>query len=295
MESFVDVEGNIRLGLLLSRLWSKRWWIVATTMVVASSALAAAFLMTPMYRATTVLVPASSEGTGLGSLGAMLGQLGGLASLAGVDLGSASVNSEESLAVLRSREFTETFIRDNALMPRLFPDLWDAERNQWRGQQDDWPTLARAFRQFDEDIRTVNADSRTGLVRLQIVLDDREAAARWANELIERLNAEMRARAMARTNASVEYLEKELQTTANVETRLAIGRLMEAQINQRMLASVTREYAFRVVDRALPPDPRDIVRPKKATFLGLGVLLGLVCGSCLAFVASLRESRASRR
>jgi LPS O-antigen subunit length determinant protein (WzzB/FepE family) len=51
-----------------------------------------------------------------------------------------------------------------------------------------------------------------------------------------------------------------------------------------MLANVTEEYAFRVADRALPPDPRDIVRPDKRLLFALGPLLGLTFG---AFVALL--------
>jgi uncharacterized protein involved in exopolysaccharide biosynthesis len=103
-------------------------------------------------------------------------------------------------------------------------------------------------------------------------------AADWVNDLVGRLNAEMRSRAIAATEASVGYLEKELATTSTIETKQAIARLMEAQINQKMLANVTQEYAFRIVDRALPPDPKDVVWPNKLLLVALGPIVGLIVG-----------------
>jgi LPS O-antigen subunit length determinant protein (WzzB/FepE family) len=109
-------------------------------------------------------------------------------------------------------------------------------------------------------------------------------AADWANTLVARLNAEMRSRAIANTTASVGFLEAELKTTPTVETRQAISRIIAAKINQRMLANITEEYAFRVVDKALPPDPRDMVRPKRPVLLALGPILGLLVGAFIALI-----------
>ena len=89
------------------------------------------------------------------------------------------------------------------------------------------------------------------------------------------------------TNLSVGYLEKELEATSTIETRLAINRLMEAQINQRMLANVTQEYAFRVVDRALPPEPDDAVGPRKLVLLALGPSVGLIFGVFAVLVVNV--------
>jgi uncharacterized protein involved in exopolysaccharide biosynthesis len=116
------------------------------------------------------------------------------------------------------------------------------------------------------------------LVSLQIDWRDRVEAAAWANELVERLNAEMQARALAKANASLGYLEKELAASSVVETRDAINRLIESQIKTRMVANTTREYAFRVVDRAMAPDADDPVWPVKSLFFLCGPLLGLGVG-----------------
>jgi uncharacterized protein involved in exopolysaccharide biosynthesis len=265
---------DMELGTLLELFWSRRWLIVGSAVFFTAAATIAAFVMTPVYRATAVLVPAEVEGRDAGALSAALGSLGGLASLAGANLGSRDNATEEALAVLRSRAFTESFIRDRELMPMLFESDWDTDANQWLDSADP-PTMAEGFKYFNERVRGVARDTRTGLVLVRIDWRDPTQAADWANDLVARLNAEMRARAIARTNASVGYLEQEMAKTSNVELRTAISRLMEAQIHQRMLANVTEEYAFRIVDKALPADEDDPIRPRKLVMMIAGMGAGL--------------------
>lgn len=280
---------DVDLRTLLRLLWRRRWLILGSALLFTAALAAVAFLTRPVYRATTVLVPASIEAGGAGGIGAMLGQFGGLASLAGVNLGGGANNDTEvSLAVLRSREFTEAFIRDRNLLPLIFEECWDAQAKRWKGDKEDWPTLAQGYKEFDREIRSVAFDRKTGLVTLQVDWHDPEVAADWANDLIARANAEMRRRAIADSRASVEYLEKELAATITVDTRTAISRLMEAQIKQRMLANVTVEYAFRVIDRALAPDLKDMIRPKRLLLVAFGFVLGLLVG--VIFVLLRRDA-----
>jgi uncharacterized protein involved in exopolysaccharide biosynthesis len=277
------IDGDADLRVLAALLWSGRWWILLSTTVFVVALGAAAQLMTPIYRATAVLVPARVEG-GMGSLGSALGQFGGLAALAGVDLSSDSSTTEEALAVLQSREFTERFIVENELLPKFFNSKWDSNAKRWSVGADDQPTLAEGYKYFDRRVRVVTQDAKTGLIRVQIEWRDPLEAASWANELVALLNAEMRARAIANSSASVGYLEKELEATMTVVVKEAIGRLMETQITQRMLANVTHEYAFRVVDKALPPDPDDIAKPQKLVMVVMGAAIGFLIGVVAVFL-----------
>jgi uncharacterized protein involved in exopolysaccharide biosynthesis len=290
----LTAEGEIDFRRVGVRLWQGRRWILTSVLCFSAAFAAAAIFMTPIYRAEVVLVPTNSRGAG--SLGSGIGQqLGGLASLAGLNLGGTEQDTEEALAVLQSREFTEAFINDRSLMPVLFYAGWDAKNQRWKGSKERWPTLARASKFFDKRIRNITHEKMTGLVRMTIEWKDPRVAADWANTLVERLNEEMRARAIASANASVQYLEQELARTTTVETRQAIGRLMAEKIEDKMFANVTHEYAFRVVDRALPPDPRDKVRPQTVLLLVLGPTLGLLFGAfAVLMVRSMTQSASSR-
>jgi capsular polysaccharide biosynthesis protein len=288
-----QAEQGIDLRALLATLSARRWWIVGCVLVAAVACTTTAFVMTPVYRASVVLTSASTERNDANNaLNSALGSLGSLASLAGLSVGGNDAATEESLAVLQSRQFTESFIDQKNLMPELFARQWDAKDGTWMVSA--WrpqPTPARAFKYFDRHVRSVSRDKKTGLVTLQIEWRDRNESAQWANELVQRLNAEMRRRAIGKVDASLGYLQKELISTPEVGMREAIYRLIEGQIKQRMLADVTEEYAFRVVDRAMPSDADDPVRPKKPLLLIGGPFFGLVIGIALVMLIGVPRPR----
>lgn len=275
----LDVRTALRL------LLRKRWWIIASV-VLSTAVFASAAFRKPVYRAVTVLIPVSSERGNFVGAGSALGQLGGLASLAGLSLNGNDAATAEALGVMRSRQFSEKFIVDDNLMPQLFAKAWDSRAGTWRADVHPVPTLWKAYRYFDKGIRTVLQDNKSGLITLQIDWTDRNAAAAWANELVKRLNSEMRARAIASADASIAFLEKELTTTNVVEMREAINRIIEAQEKQRMVATVTEEFAFRVVDSASPPDADDPVKPRKFLLLVAGPMVGLALSiACILIFA----------
>jgi uncharacterized protein involved in exopolysaccharide biosynthesis len=277
----VELDEPFDVRGLLTGLWVRRLWIAISVVVFTSIFGIVAFTMTPIYRSATMFVPSATARQGMsGLLGGALGSLGDLASLAGLNMGGGPTDTEEALAVLKSRQFTEAFVQDHNLMPQLFEKRWDAARQQWKPDAPA-PTPAQAYKYFNNNIRSVIEDKKTGLITLQIDWRDRVQGAQWANELMSRLNAEMRRRAIGKADASIGFLEKELNTTTVVATREAISRLIEVQIKQRMLANVTDEYAFRIVDRALPPDKIDVLKPKKALMLFAGLAVGLLVGSAV--------------
>lgn len=282
---------EIDLREVVGTLWARRLLLTIIVMLFTAVFVAVAFLTTPIYRASVVIMDASSSRDG-GLLGRGLASLGGLASLTGLSFMGANQQGEEALAVLRSREFTERFIAELDLMPELFHKQWNPTTKSWKGNRDSWPTPAQAAKFFDLKVRTLVRDKLTGLITVGVEWRDPERAALWANELVARLNSEMRARTIKHTELTVRYLNEELAATSTIETREVINRLMESQMNERMLASVTSEYAFRVVDRALPPDRRDIAKPRKALLILLGPVVGFIIGSFVVFLlAALRRER----
>src|SRR4051812_43282135 len=118
-----NARGELDLATLFKIIWLRRWLVIICTLATAAAFVAAAFILTPVYRAETVVVPGDADNR-TGGLGSMLGQFGGLAAMAGLDLSSKGSMTEEALAVLRSRGFTEGFLRDEAILPQLFAKKW---------------------------------------------------------------------------------------------------------------------------------------------------------------------------
>lgn len=278
---------------MLIKVFQRRWWVAASAILFAIVAAAIAFLSTPVYRASAILMPASTDPGGLNStLTSALGALGGLADIASIGLGRSDAATVEALAVLQSREFTERFIGDKQLTPKLYASKWDSAKGEWKVPPKERPTSAKSYKRFQKKIRSVSRDKKTGLVTLNINWTNPDEAAEWANELVNRLNVEMRARAIRNAEAALGFLEKELAATSTIDTRDAISRLMEAQIKQRMLANVTQEYAFRIVDKAMAPDADDPIRPKKSLMVASGLLLGVAFGFACAILFTPRRASA---
>lgn len=263
---------------IVRKLWSRRWWVLSSVLLIGIGFAVYAFLATPIYRASVVFVSASQDRNRLGSGLSALAEFGGLAEFAGVSIGASDTDTEEGLAVMRSRQFIESFISDNDLMPVLFPEKWNARHKIWPALSEDKPSRSLAYRRMSEDILSIVRDKKTGLISFDVEWRDREQAAHWANEIIERINEEMRSRALKSATASIQYLQLELDKTSDIGTREAINRLIEGQVKKQMLANVNREFQFRVVDRAVTPEIIDKIRPKRVLLIVIGCVLGFVIG-----------------
>lgn len=269
--------GQITLDAVLAAAWRSRWLMIACIVVCTALAAVAASVMKPKYRAEVVIVPVKADDA-RAALSSMVGQLGGLASLAGLAMPSGG-NKDEYLQYLNSSNFTGRFIEDEKLLPVLFADRWDPAKGRWTVESpEDVPTLADGVRMFDRTIRSVQEDRRTGIVKLSIVWTDREVAAHWANLLVQRVNRDLRQRAIEESQASINYLNAELAKTNVIELREAIYRLLENQLKSVMLANVREQYAFKVIDAAIAPDADDFVRPKRFAMMLLGAVFGGMFG-----------------
>jgi LPS O-antigen subunit length determinant protein (WzzB/FepE family) len=223
-----------------------------------------------------------------------LGQLGGLASLAGINLGGSNSNTAEPLAVLRSREFAREFIEHENLMPLLFKEKWvplaEGAPSAYRQKDID---IRDGVRFFDRRIRDVQEDKKTGLVTLTIAWTDPKIAADWANLLVERVNEKMRARALDEAEANLSYLRAELAAANVVALQQSIGRLLENELQKVMLAKGNQEFSYRFVDRAVTPKWRS--SPKRLQLLVLGGLAGVIVALALVFVRdSVRRYRMTK-
>ena len=269
-------DDKISLRQIWRILWRGKGTVIAATTIFALGSIAYALLAKEIYRAEVLLAPAAEQSTPM-----IGGQLGGLAALAGLSVGEG--NDVVSLAVLQSREFARDFIEQLDLMPIFFEEEWDAEKNRWR---EDDPTKAPDVRDgvkfFHKEIFEVSEERRTGLVTLAIEWTDPDVAAEWASILVHRLNDRLRERALQEAQTNVDYLQSEMAKATLVTLQESIGRLLEAELPKLMLAKGNEEFAFKIVDPAVPP--RERVRPKRALTAIIGTILGGLLGIFIVLV-----------
>ncbi len=266
----------------------RKGWVLIAGCVMGFTAVAVAYalLAAEWYTADVVLIPAAAKNTQ--GLTSQVEGLGMLAGLAGLNLGSG--RTSEPIGVLKSREFAGQFIEEQGLLHVLLADKWDARLGRWK-QVDPkrQPDLRDAILYFDVQVLRVEEDKRTGLFTVSVTWRDPAVAAAWANAIVARLNAQMRARALTDGEANIAYLQKELAATNIVGVEQAVSRLLESEMSKLMMARGDPQFAFRVVDRAQVPKWRSW--PKRKVIVALGFLMGGIAGVGAAIA---RESLASR-
>lgn len=273
-------EETLDFDALVRFVWTNKYLIFGTALVFACIATVLAMLATNIYRAEAVIVEVSDRGGGDG--GMLANKLGGLAGLAGINLAGAGTN-REAQAVLRSRRLVEEFIKRNDLQPILFPP--DAKPK---------PTLWYAVNRFRKGILSIREEKRSGLTVINIEWSDPVLAARWANGVVVLANELLRAQDLSESTRNIAYLNEQIEKTNRVELRQAMYKLIESETKTLMLANGRVEYAFTIVDPAVPPEQR--VRPQRSLMVLGGGVLGILMGTLLAFVAGVvgRQRRAVR-
>jgi uncharacterized protein involved in exopolysaccharide biosynthesis len=268
---FRDLQDALRLH---------RWLVALCAAAGLLAGLLLFLLAAKSYHAEVLVIPAEDESQSSSSL--LSGQLGGLAEMAGLHLGSSS-NTWAGIATLQSRALADQFISSKNLMPELFHDDWDRVRGRWKPNVEQAPPSPwDAYELFDEKVRTVDYNSTTQLVTIGMDWRDPVTAATWANDYVRLANERLRQTAIKEAQSSVEVLRSEVEKADKVDLQLAIFRLIESNISRATLARVREEYAFKVIDRAVPSDPDEYVWPRPEIVMPVGLLLGFTLGFGIA-------------
>jgi uncharacterized protein involved in exopolysaccharide biosynthesis len=268
--------------------------IGSTTLVFGLVAGVDAYFSPKWYEAAVVLSPvstsASSSFSGAGGGGSGLsglGGLGGLAAMAGLNIGGDSKKAE-SVATLVSEAVTERYLQDNNLLPVIYANKWDATRQTWKKIDKNTPTLWKTYQYFKKQLRTVETDTKSGIVSLKIRWKDPALAASWANGLADLTNKVLREKAIRDSERNIQYLTEEAAKTTIVEARQAIYSIMQGEINKSMLARGADEYAFKIIDPARTPER------KTSPITTLWGVVGLFAGFFLSSFAVLAHASWTR-
>lgn len=282
-------DDEIDLRELFAVIWQGKWIIIAITALFAVASVFYAINQPNIYKSEALLAPAEQEGGG--GLSALAGQFGGLASLAGVNLGGGSSNKAQlAIEVLKSRQFTSDFIQKHNILADLMAaeswnmqtntivynnEIYDAQNNKWvrevKAPFKPKPSMQEAYKEFSE-ILTASTDKESGMVKIAIEHVSPYVAQQWVNWLIQDINATMKAREVLEANKSTDFLTKQLEQTKIADIRAVLYKLVEEQTKTIMFANVRDEYVFKTIDPALVPEEK--FKPKRALICVLGALLG---------------------
>ncbi|EKY4195596.1 LPS O-antigen length regulator [Vibrio harveyi] len=289
-----STDDEIDLRELFNALWKGKWIIIVTTFVFAVGSVLYALSLPNIYKSDALLAP--TESSSGGGLTQMAGQLGGLAALAGVNLGSSeSTQADLAVQIMKSRQFVNLFIkRHNLLVPLMAVKDWDLQSNKlildaeiYDSNTEEWlrqasglrhskPSAQEAFEVFSKEVFNITKDKDSGLYTISVKHYSPYIAQQWVSWLVEDINSVMRERTIKEASQNLKYLTKQLEKTPVADMQSAFYKLIEEQTKSLMLAEVQDEFTFKVIDPALAPELR--FSPNRTMICLLGLFLGSIFG-----------------
>ena len=282
-------DDEIDLRELFAVLWAGKLKIIVITAIFAVASVIYALSVPNQYKATALLAPAQSDG---GGLSGALGQLGGLASLAGVSLGGGeSGEAQIAQEIMKSWSYIEGFIADNNIAVEVYAaegwskgsnelqiddDLYDTETKIWSVENDTTgevgpPSSWELFESFSERL-TVSEDKKSGLVSVSIEYYSPQIAKQWVDLYVQSVNRFMQQRQIDKVTRNINYLQEQIEKTSIAQMQEVFYTIIEEQTKNKMLAEASPEYAFVAVGPSMVPELKS--QPKRALICILGTLLG---------------------
>ena len=293
---------EIELAELFRTFWAGKWIILVVTLFFSLTSILYAISLPNIYKSEALLAPAE-ENAG-GGLAKVAGQFGGLAGLAGINIGGGgSDKTALAIEVLQSREFINKFISNRQLLvPLMAARGWDLSSNLlildeqiYDEETQNWirevtlprskvPSAQEAYEMFSE-LLSVSQDKTTGFVRVAIEHYSPYVSKNWVDWLIVDINDEIRNRDVKEARKSIQFLQSQLEKISIAEMQSIFYELIEEQTKTIMFAEVRDEYVFKTIDPAVVPERK--AKPKKALIVILGTFLGAALSIFLVLVLSL--------
>ncbi|QYJ85018.1 LPS O-antigen length regulator [Shewanella mesophila] len=281
-------EIEIDIKDLLTSLWRQKFLIIIITTIFAVTSVLFALSLPNLYKAEVLLAPALEDSQMSGALN----QLGGIAAMAGINVGGKLGASRVDLALetLKSRKFTQHFIdKRNILIPLMAMERWDAlsgevviKSDLYDESSHKWirpvaegksviPTAWEAYKEF-ELIVDYERLKMGGFIKLSVESQSPYLAQQWADWLVDDLNQWIKKGDIKEFTANITYINEKINSTQVAEMQKVFYQLVEEQTKRLMLAEVQEEYVFKVIDPAVVPEEKD--SPRRAIICILGTFIG---------------------
>lgn len=291
-----DSEGQIDLRDILARLWQHKLFIIFISFAGWSTSYWYTQSLPDLYESKVLMMP--SDALTANDARAQLPAMGGFFGLGAVSGGSGVTNSTLAMERLKSLSFFKRHLYDEILPELVAVRTWDHnkravvyDKTLYDRSTKEWaidPTTRKSVRpspqashgSFRNSIEI--ASSGSGLLTLRVIHQSPLVAREWAQLIIEKINEDIRLRDIKQAEAALDFLQGLLSENSIVTLDQIFAQLIEEETKKILLASVTNEYVFEVIDPpvvsevSFGPDRKKTCAVVTLIFLILSIVLVLV-------------------
>ena len=278
-----DNADEIDLLDLWEIVWRGKWFIVGFTLLCTVLGFVYAFgVATPQYRARATLKPTKQS-------------------------------QDVIVNHLNSNKFHRKLIKNYDLLPKMYPDLWDAENHTWLVEsQADIPTVDKAL--AAEGKFNLKVELKEGLINITWEGSHPEYIVTTLENIIHELNSYLKDDFESEAQAQMKIIYEELGpwtenfeqvweqfwsldklTVANMEVLNQYTRLKNQISNLKVQDAMARKFEV----QNDPIEPQHPFEPNKKLIVALSCVLGLFISVFLVFfgrfIHNARERAAEKQ
>lgn len=295
-EAFDD---EIDLKELFTVLWNGKLLISIITGFAAVSAVLFSLSLPNIYESKALLSPRDKSGAG--GLADLARQYGGIASLAGINIGGGGESSKSMIAQqkIQSLDFFTRHLYEEIVLDLMAVDYWDAGSsalvydtavfdviNRTWTREVSYPRQKKPSPQEAHAVflklLSVTEDKETAFVTIALKHQSPVVAQSWVELIVQSITQELRGSDIEEAQGSIAFLEQQRAQTSLVSLDEVFSQLIEEQTKTIMLANVSKDYVFNVIDPAVVPELKS--GPKRSMICILGTLLGSMSGILLVLI-----------
>jgi len=273
--------------------------IIALIMTVIVSITFVYVLSIPnSYKSKAVLIPAES--------GSQPGQLAGLAAMAGINLGSASMTPDVAFSsLLDNYEFMKKFIVKNNILEYYTKD--DFDKNYvfalgFRGIYDFLKSDSKKEKKIDNEGEifalakklkssfSISADKKSGLISIEYIDKDRTYAPKMVDMFLRDASAYLVDNGLNNIDARLKYFEQEMSLVDGFELRQSLSAIISKILQEKVMMKSKKYYQCDLLSAPYEPYIKDKAKPKRALILIVSFITSMILGIFIVFFLNFIKS-----
>ncbi|PLX67357.1 MAG: hypothetical protein C0602_10570 [Denitrovibrio sp.] len=248
---------EIDLMKLFSIVWKRKYWIIAFLLIVSVVTVFSVTKLENIYESRALLK--SSESSSDSS--ALVGRLGNLASIAGVDLGkSEDISSFDVMATfLDDANFLTAFVKENNFEPYIF--------SEFEKKKNDPEFLANERFYVKLSLRgniSFSKNNKTGVIALSYRNKNREFTKTLVDKLLLELSARYKKLDLSSTQQQIDNYKSEISKTSDISIKNSLAQIVSGLIQKKIISQAQEYYGFDILVQPAVPDVLEKVAPRRS-------------------------------
>ena len=293
-------ENEITISYAFELVLRQRKNILTGLVLVMAMTLVYAFSLPNVYRSTGIYEVAGTSET---SSHVQKSGLSSIAGAVGVSLGGGQTNKGDIIVeTIRSKTFLEHLITFDDVLPALLAaesydhkskkinfdeSIFSSNNKQWKNNA---PSIHEAYIVYKKRL-SVYQDQGDNFIYISFDHISPNFANYFLNLIVDELNLSLRKKSSKEANAALAFLESQLTGTFLIELRNSISTLIQKQLEKKMLADVSKNFALKPIESPFVEEEKH--SPSRALMLMWYSLGALVFFSMIALFWELNRSDSS--